>query len=437
MAYIKFSEFPLASPSADIYFAAYDSDLMVNKKISYSNLLSSIKDSIVVTPTQNYLSKFNAAGNLVNSLVYDNGTSVGIGTSTDLTYTLNVRGVDAFSWGYTSGKGVLTTISGDPVISTFTTGLNLRFYAEGLEAMRITSGKNVLIGTTTDAGYKLNVNGNVFLNSGNLSSYAFKWDNNTASGVWGATTRAANRAHVFVNGWSPTINTFVIKNAGSQSADTLRLENSSDAVMSAFFYDGSLSIGSGVNAGYKLDVVGGDARIRNIILSDHDGFLDIKMIRAAGAWITNSSGIIKFYGTNATEINGRVQIQGSVRINSDNDNTDGLYILPHTINTKNKGGTNDLYIGSSETNRLKIFGASGNFLISSAVSSSTTDTASAILRLDSTTKGFLPPRMTGAQAEAISTPAAGILVYADNGNGTTITSIGWWGYNGTTWVKLN
>ena len=63
--------------------------------------------------------------------------------------------------------------------------------------------------------------------------------------------------------------------------------------------------------------------------------------------------------------------------------------------------------------------------------------ASSILDLTSTTKGFLPPRMTGAQAEAIATPAAGLLVYANNGNGTTITSTGWWGYNGTTWVKLN
>jgi hypothetical protein len=45
--------------------------------------------------------------------------------------------------------------------------------------------------------------------------------------------------------------------------------------------------------------------------------------------------------------------------------------------------------------------------------------------------------MTGAQAELIGTPAAGLLVYANNGNGTTITSTGWWGYNGSGWVKLN
>jgi len=63
--------------------------------------------------------------------------------------------------------------------------------------------------------------------------------------------------------------------------------------------------------------------------------------------------------------------------------------------------------------------------------------ASAILHLSSTTKGFLPPVMTGAQAEAIASPAAGLLVYADNGNGTTITTVGWWGYTSAGWVKLN
>lgn len=36
---------------------------------------------------------------------------------------------------------------------------------------------------------------------------------------------------------------------------------------------------------------------------------------------------------------------------------------------------------------------------------------SALLQLDSTTKGFLPPRMTNAQRTAIATPAVGLMVY--------------------------
>lgn len=75
---------------------------------------------------------------------------------------------------------------------------------------------------------------------------------------------------------------------------------------------------------------------------------------------------------------------------------------------------------------------SGNLLVGT-----TTDNASAIVNVSSTTKGFLPPRMTGAQAELISSPAEGLMIYSTDGTGATITSKGWWGYNGSTWVKLN
>lgn len=66
----------------------------------------------------------------------------------------------------------------------------------------------------------------------------------------------------------------------------------------------------------------------------------------------------------------------------------------------------------------------------------TTPAASAQLDITSTTKGFLPPRMTATQASAITSPAEGLLIYVTTTNGT-FTSKGWWGYNGTAWEKLN
>jgi hypothetical protein len=62
---------------------------------------------------------------------------------------------------------------------------------------------------------------------------------------------------------------------------------------------------------------------------------------------------------------------------------------------------------------------------------------SALLKLESVTRGFLPPRMTGAQAEAIATPAEGLMVYATNAGAGDITAKGWWGYDGTNWLQLN
>lgn len=69
------------------------------------------------------------------------------------------------------------------------------------------------------------------------------------------------------------------------------------------------------------------------------------------------------------------------------------------------------------------------------------DTArtSAIMDINSTTKGILIPRMTAVQAEAIVSPAEGLLVYVNSVStpGATITTKGWWGFDGTNWVKLN
>jgi hypothetical protein len=63
----------------------------------------------------------------------------------------------------------------------------------------------------------------------------------------------------------------------------------------------------------------------------------------------------------------------------------------------------------------------------------------AVLELRSITKGFIPTRMTGSQAEAISPGAGeeGMLIYASDGSGATINSKGWWGWTGTIWQKLN
>lgn len=54
---------------------------------------------------------------------------------------------------------------------------------------------------------------------------------------------------------------------------------------------------------------------------------------------------------------------------------------------------------------------------------------SAMLDVKSTTKGFLPPRVTDAQRLAIVSPAAGLLVYET-------TSNAFWMYNGSAWAQL-
>ena len=60
----------------------------------------------------------------------------------------------------------------------------------------------------------------------------------------------------------------------------------------------------------------------------------------------------------------------------------------------------------------------------------TSAAASSILDITSTTKGFLPPRMTKTQRDAISSPATGLVVYqTDNTPGLRI-------FNGSSWMRF-
>jgi hypothetical protein len=68
----------------------------------------------------------------------------------------------------------------------------------------------------------------------------------------------------------------------------------------------------------------------------------------------------------------------------------------------------------------------GNEGISAGTS---TPNASAIMQAESTTKGFLPPRMTTAQRDAIATPAEGLVIYNTN---TQVLNY----YNGTVWAAV-
>ena len=57
-------------------------------------------------------------------------------------------------------------------------------------------------------------------------------------------------------------------------------------------------------------------------------------------------------------------------------------------------------------------------------------TASAMLDVKSTTKGFLTPRMTLAQRNAIASPAVGLLIFQTN------STVGYYYYNGAGWSQL-
>lgn len=56
---------------------------------------------------------------------------------------------------------------------------------------------------------------------------------------------------------------------------------------------------------------------------------------------------------------------------------------------------------------------------------STSNHASALVQIDSSTKGFLPPRMTTTERNAISSPAAGLIIYNTTTNKLNVYTTAW------------
>ena len=59
--------------------------------------------------------------------------------------------------------------------------------------------------------------------------------------------------------------------------------------------------------------------------------------------------------------------------------------------------------------------------------------SSAMLDITSTNQGFLPPRMTGAQRDAIPSPAAGLLIWCSNCGSNGEIQV----YNGSEWTNID
>jgi hypothetical protein len=140
-----------------------------------------------------------------------------------------------------------------------------------------------------------------------------------------------------------------------------------------FFSTGNVAIGTTTDAGFKLDVNG------------------------------------------TTRLNGNLTFQSSAWVL---DNVNAV-MYRTSFNTE-----------SIAFNGSRITFTDANGFVFNSTNAGATLTASSILDIQSTTKGFLPPRMTNAQRTAIASPAVGLIVYC-----TDVTE-GLWIYKSSGWTFI-
>jgi hypothetical protein len=117
-----------------------------------------------------------------------------------------------------------------------------------------------------------------------------------------------------------------------------------------------------------------------------------------------------YYGsnTNSNAYNFTLQVNDNL---SNTTSSGNLYIVPAQTSI----GFGNVILSHNGTAKK------GNVLIGG-----TTNDASALLNVQSTTQGFLPPRGTNTQMLAIASPATGLIFYDTTNNKLNC-------YDGTTW----
>lgn len=158
------------------------------------------------------------------------------------------------------------------------------------------------------------------------------------------------------------------------------------------------------------------------------GDKNIMLGGTAGATLaTGANCLLLGYGTDAAAgLNNQIAIGYSAVADKANQAMIGDATLIEMV--PNSGASANLGTLTNPWNDLHIKGNT-SILGSVAIGQSGSAEASSILELESTTKGFLLPRMTTTQRNAITTPAAGLMVYD-----TTKDSI--YHYNGTSWTIM-
>jgi hypothetical protein len=346
-----------------------------------------------------------------------------VNTHYQITYTVTGRTAGSFTiafGGFTSGNltatgavGPQATTTGTLVItptSDFNGTIVLSIRAIGASSASVTFNNSA--GTVTNQIRISSISTNIFigLNSGRRNTTAAE---NTFLGSNAGANNTTGGSNCFFGNAAGLSNTTGVNNSffGRDSGDANTTGNNN-----CFF---GASSGGGNTTGSQNSFFGISAGLGNTTGSQNVSFGQSSSLNN----ITGSQNVV--IGTDA----GRFAGAGTTAMTSV-DNSIYLGYLTRGLNAT--GSTNELVIGvnvvglGSNTTVLGNTSTTHGRWYGSLLLGTTTNAASSILTMESTTQGFLPPRITTTQRNAISSPATGLVVYDNTLNKLSVfTGLVW------------
>jgi hypothetical protein len=326
--------------------------------------------------------------------------------------------------------------------STTATSSLLIENSSATELFRVRDNGNIQIGTTTDDGYKLDVNGTARVQgqatiAGTTNASAGFGRNALINGTINATANTQTLVGLDIE---PTFNTGAftgvealalrvtgfVSNFTSGGATQIRIIGPSNANKSLFFFNSSTTFAStriynqGTNNNFVIAT--GDS-----LSNPTDRFTIFASTGNVGINTTTDAGY-------KLDVNGTARVSGQFDVISGTANfrvnNNSTYVQLGIGSTAwIQYNATETYLQSTNIffqNASSILYASGRGIFGSSSLNN-----SAQFQVDSTTKGFLPPRMTQAQRNAIASPAIGLEIYqTDATEGKYIYKSSGWTYIG-------
>ena len=371
-----------------------------------------------------------------NTTQFENG-NVGIGNGTTTpTARLQVKGSGATS--ATTALLVQNSAGTDMLKVQDDSSLLMYRASNGAELLKIgESGGNAILYANGNSNRSLVLGYQNTLTAFNQTE--FKTYNGTGYSEAMVITGNSNTSQFVGIGETTPTAKLQVKGSGNDATTTaLLVQNSDGTDMLSVKDDLSVVFNSTITSAsstLRFDVGGvGTIRMNSDKVAIGGNTTPTARLHVKGSGATSATTALLVENSAGTELL-KVVDDGQLEIKSNSgrvSTTSGTSIFSYS---SGGGGVLDVNPSNNNSVKFRARGDNDTFLIQTnpagdnvGIGASSPD-STAKLQVDSTTQGFLPPRMTDAERDAITTPAAGLMVYNTTTNKAQC-------YNGTAWQDL-